>query len=122
MLPETVVTIDEFWLTFLVGTVLPMVVALVTNRWASSTLKALVLIVLSVVTGWLTSLQATGGTFELEAAVTSMFVAFITAVGMHFGLLQSRVLGLTGRDGAIAKGIPGGIGGDARVSGGAGLP
>lgn len=113
MLPETVVTIDEYWLTFLVSTVLPMVVAFVTNRWASSTLKAMVLIVLSVLTGWLTSLQATGGTFEVKAAVVGMFVSFITAVGMHFGLLQSRVLGLTGRDGAIAKTMPAGIGGGA---------
>ena len=109
-IPEHVVTIDEYWLTFLIAVVLPAVVALVTKRWASGTLKAVVLIVLSLVNGWLTSLQATGGTFEVKAAVVGFFVSFVTAVAAHYGLLNTNALALTGRDGAIARAVPGGIG------------
>lgn len=103
-----VVTIDEYWLTFLVSTILPMAVALVTQRLASGTVKSLTLVVLSLLTGWLTSLYATDGTFELKAAVVGFFVSFVTAVGSHFGLLAPA--GITGKNGAIAVSAPAGIG------------
>lgn len=106
--PALVVTIDEYWLTFAVSTALPILVALITNRLASGTVKSLTLLFLSVITGWLTSLYATGGVFELKAAAVGVVVSFITAVGAHFGLLEpSRV---TGKNGAIAASVPGGLG------------
>jgi hypothetical protein len=111
MTPETVVTIDEYWLTFAISVLLPAVVALVTNRWASGTTKGLLLIALSIVNGWLTSLLATGGTFEIRAAVVGFFVSFVTAVASHYGLLNTNALGITGRDGMIQQRLPSGIGG-----------
>lgn len=105
---ETVITIDDFWLTFLIATILPAVTAFVTKRYASSATGALVLLLLSVVTGWATSLQATDGVFEIKAAVTGMFVAFVTAVAMHFGLLKPA--NVTGSGGIIQEIVPGGIG------------
>ena len=104
----TVVTIDEYWLTFLVSTGLPILVSLVTQRLASGTVKSLVLVTLSLLTGWLTSLYATGGSFELKAAAVGFFVSFITAVGTHLGLLKPS--GVTGSNGAIAVAVPAGIG------------
>jgi hypothetical protein len=104
------VTIDQYWLTFLIAVVLPAAVALVTSRLASGGVKAIVLIFLSALNGWLTSLMATDGTFELKAAVIGFFVSFITAVASHFGLLNSSVLGITGKDGIIQRNVPVGIG------------
>jgi hypothetical protein len=102
------VTIDDFWLTFLLATALPMLTALVTNRWATSTQKALVLLALSVISGALTSIQAAGGTFDPAVALVGIVVSFIQAVGLHYGLL--RPLNITGQQGALAKVAPGGLG------------
>lgn len=108
------VTIDEFWLTFLVATVLPALTALITKRFAPGSTKALVLTALSVIAGWLTSLQATGGDFDLKAAVVAVVTTFVTAVATHYGLLQP--LAVTGSSGAIQRSVPGGIGSDAGTS------
>ena len=105
---DSLVTIDEYWLTFAVSVLLPMIVAAVTRRFSAGAVKSLVLLLLAIVAGWLTSLQATGGEFELKAAVTAMFVSFITAVGFHYGLLKPT--GVTGDNGAIMQAAPGGIG------------
>jgi hypothetical protein len=110
---ERVVTIDEYWLNLLISMILPIVVALVTKRFANGQVKAVVLLALSVITGWLTSLQATGGTFELKSAITSTVVSFVAAVAVHFGLLAPA--GVTGADGVIARSVPGGIGGERRA-------
>ena len=107
---ERVVTIDEYWLNLLVSMFLPIVVALVTKRFATGNVKALVLLFLSIITGWLTSLQATGGTFEIESAITSIIVSFIAAAASHFGLLAPA--GVTGKNGAVQVAVPGGVGGE----------
>lgn len=106
-----IVTIDEMWLTFVVSVLLPMVTALITKRWAHNYIAPIILLLLSVVSGWLTSLYATNGTFDLKTAGISVFMSFVTAVGFHFGLLKP--VGITGTDGAILKAIPGGIDGPA---------
>lgn len=105
-----IVTIDEYWLTFTIGTAIPIVVALVTSRLATGAVKAIALLFLSALNGWLTSLLATNGTFQLKAAVIGFFVSFVTAVASHYGLLNTNALGITGRDGVIQKNIQGGIG------------
>lgn len=107
------VTIDDFWLTFLVATVLPAVTAFVTRRFASSAWGATVLLLLSVISGWLTSLYATGGSFDLKTAVIAIITTFVTAVASHYGLLKPT--GITGSQGAIQKAVPMGIGSDAGV-------
>lgn len=109
-IPAYLVTIPDLWLTFVIGTVLPMIVALVTNRFADSAVKAGVLVLLSVIGGALAQIQAAGGRFDLVETLTAVFMTFVTAVGLHFGLL--KVVGLTGSGGAIARKVPGGIGRD----------
>jgi hypothetical protein len=105
---ERIVTIDEYWLNLVISTFLPIVVALVTKRFASGNTKAVTLLLLAAVTGTLTSVQAAGGTFEIESAITGTVVSFVTAVAMHFGLLGPA--NITGARGTIAASVPGGIG------------
>lgn len=103
-------TIDEFWLTFVVAAALPALVALVTNKLSSSRYKGILLALLSALAGWATSLQATGGQFEVKAAVASIFVTFVTAVAMHYGLLKP--VGITGSTGVVQEKVPTGLGGN----------
>lgn len=106
--PDSVITISDYWLTLLVATVLPVITALITKQVAPSHLKSVVLLLLSVVSGWLTSLYATGGSFVLKEALLSVIVTFVTAVATHYGLLKPT--SVTGRDGAVQRALPGGIG------------
>jgi hypothetical protein len=107
---ERVVTIDEYWLNLLISMLLPIVVAVVTKRFAAGSVKAVTLIALSVITGWLTSLQATGGAFEIKSAVTAVLVSFVAATASHFGLLAPA--NITGADGVVQRTVQGGIGRD----------
>jgi 20S proteasome alpha/beta subunit len=101
-------TIDDYWLSFIIAVVLPAVVALVTKRFSTGLVKSVTLLLLSAIGGALTSIQATGGTFEWRAAATGFAVTFITSVCVHFGLLKPS--GITGDDGKIAQKVPAGIG------------
>lgn len=103
--------IPDYWLTFALATVLPALVALVTKQFASAAFKGVLLAALSAATGILTTIQANGGEFEWKTALTGFFIAFITAVVTHYGLLKPT--GVTGSDGSIAAAVPGGIGSDA---------
>lgn len=110
--PPILVTIPDLWLVFIIGTVLPAVTALVTARFASSAVKALVLVLLSVVAGALVQIQASGGTFDLVDTLVSVFMTFVTASAAHYALLKP--IAVTGSNGAIARAVPGGVGGDSR--------
>jgi hypothetical protein len=109
---QILVYVPDLWLTFIIGTVLPAVVALVTKRFADSVVKASVLVLLSVVAGALLQIQKSGGEFDLVETLVSVFMTFITAVSMHFGLLKA--VKLTGSEGRIARAVPGGLGSDSR--------
>jgi hypothetical protein len=100
--------ISDYWLTFAIATVLPALVALVTKKLASSGLKAIVLAVLSAVSGILTSVAANGGDFDWKKALTSFIVSFVTASATHYGLLKP--VGISGTNGVVANAVPGGIG------------
>lgn len=102
-------TLDQYWLTFVISTALPMLTALITKRYGSAAWSAWILLALSAITGTLTSIEAAGGTFILEAAISGTVVSFITAVGVHFGLLKPAHV--TGNDGVIRKTVEGGVGG-----------
>lgn len=93
------VALDAYWLTMILSVFLPMIVALVTKQVASPTLKAVVLLFLSAVTGVLTQIQAADGVFDLKAALIATGMSFLIAVGVHFGLLKPA--SLTGSEGKI---------------------
>ena len=103
------VIVDEYWLTLIVGVLLPGVTALVTHRLAHAGVKALVLLFLSVLGGWLTQLQQEGGHFEVWSTIANILLAFATAVIAHYGILKP--INLTGSTGIIQRGIPAGVGG-----------
>ena len=103
------ITIDDFWLTFLVATILPAIVAFVTKRFAASQWGAVVLLFLSVISGWLTSLYAVPDhSFDPKTAAIAIVTTFVTAVATHFGLLKP--VKITGSEGVIQKAIPAGVG------------
>lgn len=98
-------------LTFVLGVVLPALVALVTKQVASETVKSLMLVFLSGVAGVLTEWQdamAAGVGMDWGNALWAAFQVFAVAVLTHFGLLKP--MGVTGSDGAIQRKMPGGLG------------
>ena len=102
------IAFDQYWLTVTLAVFMPMVVALVTKQQAAQGVKALLLLFLSAVTGTLTQIQADGGTFAWKTALVGTTIAFLTSVGVHFGLLKPLVI--TGSDGVIQSSIPKGLG------------
>lgn len=105
---SAVVTIDDYWLQMLLGSLLPWLVQLASRRFAAGAVKAGVLLLLSVVTGFLTALQTSDGSFEVTTAATSVVLTFLVALASHLGIWKP--FGITGDGGAIAKAVPGGIG------------
>ncbi len=96
-------------LNLLLAAVLPMATALVTARFANSSVKAIVLAALTVLS---TSLQAVfddNGVFEWRPFLITTTLQFIMSVGLHFGLLKPT--GVTGAGGAIQTAAPAGVGG-----------
>lgn len=89
-------------LGFVASVVLPALVALVTKQSAHPGLKAIVLLVLASVTGyvttWIDALNHAAA-FSPGAAVVPAVMSFAVAVLVHVGLLSP--VGLTGSQGAI---------------------
>jgi hypothetical protein len=87
-----------------VGIVLPILVAVVTNRVASGAVKAVVLLVLAAISSflseWLVALN-TAATFDLAQAAYGVLMTFVVAVATHFGLWKPAVV--TGEHGAAAR-------------------
>lgn len=103
----------EQWLMLLVSGVLPMLVALVTRRMASSALKAVTLLFLTAVVGFTGELYdavVNAAPFDFGTVAASWLLSFLVAVASHYGVLKPT--GVTGSQGVIAKAVPGGIGSD----------
>ncbi len=94
--------------------VLPLLVGLVTKRVASSGLKALLLLILSVLATLINQLIVAEGHFEMEPFLRDAVVQFVLAVGLHYGLLKP--IGVTGTNGIIQQKVTGGIGGQVDAS------
>lgn len=104
-------TLDFNWLTLLSGTLLPMLVALVTSRVASGALKSILLAFLSAVAGVVNEAIQVGGdlsALDAHATLTQSLTTFLIAVGLHFGLLKPA--GVTGSSGSIQHAVAGGLG------------
>lgn len=74
-----------------VGVVLPLLVGLVTKEVHSSNIKAILLALLTGISGflseWLVALN--GGTaFQWQTALFTWLLTFIVAVGTHYGFLK----------------------------------
>lgn len=98
-------------LTLIVSVVLPMIVALVTKQATTSQIKALALLFLAALTGFLGELlnaRVEDAPYDVGVAVMNWVTSFIIGVGMHYGLFKPAAI--TGDTGAIQQAIPGGIG------------
>lgn len=103
------ITVPLDVLNVVLAVILPMLTALVTARLASSAIKSVVLLGLTVLATALQALFDTGGTFEIDQFLITTTLQFIMAVGLHFGLLKPAAL--TGANGKVALSVPAGIGG-----------
>lgn len=76
-------------ISMIVGTLLPILVAVITDRAASGATKAVTLLALaalsSFLSAWLVALN-TGGAFDWSQAAFGVLVTFVVAVATHFGL------------------------------------
>lgn len=101
---------DITWLTLIATVILPMIVALVTNRVAHPGLKAGILALLTLVTTFVNELLANDGqgSFDVSSWLATSLAVFLGAVGLHYGLLKPT--NVTGSTGAIAKSAPSGLG------------
>lgn len=71
-----------------VGTLLPIVVGLVTTKVTGANVKAVVLALLTAVSGFLTEFisAATGGqVFQVDQALLTWLMTFVVAVAVHYG-------------------------------------
>jgi hypothetical protein len=102
-------------INFALGVLLPMLTAFVTKRLAGSSVKGVILLLLSAIGGFLTQYLSQDSNWHWKTAVFSFALTFIAAVGTHYGLLKPT--GVTGTNGAIQVRVPGGIGGTAVAPG-----
>lgn len=109
------VTIPLDLLNLLLAAVLPMVTALITARFASSSVKSVVLVALTVLTTALQGVFDNDGSFEVRDFVITTVLQFIVSVGLHQGLLKPTKI--TGAGGAIQTAVPNGVGGPAERPG-----
>lgn len=99
------------WWQLLVGTVLPLLTALVTLRVASSGFKAVITITLAALTELtrqvVETATATGST-DWGQFLPNTIATFVVATGMHYGLWKPTAV--SGSAGLIQTSVPGGLG------------
>lgn len=77
--------------TFLVATVSPLLVGLVTTRVTAASTKAWLLAAIAAVTGFGSEFLATvteGGVYDVGTGLVTAITAFLIAVGLHYGLYK----------------------------------
>ncbi|WP_328941511.1 hypothetical protein OG259_07510 [Streptomyces sp. NBC_00250] len=84
-----------YWLGLLISVVLPVLVGLVTTRVTHAGTKAVLLLALSVLNGFLVELAAPGPGWSAGTAAVLALVSFATGVLTHFGLWKPT--GLSGK-------------------------
>lgn len=97
-------------ISLLVGTVLPVVVAVVTARVSHPGVKAVTLLALAAVSSflseWLVAIN-TAAVFDFSQAGLGVLVTFVAAVAAHFGWWKP--IAVTGSAGTVQSALPKGI-------------
>lgn len=75
-----------YWIGLLISVILPVLVGLVTKRVTHAGVKAVLLLALSALNGFLVELANPGPDYDFGTAVILTLVAFATGVLSHFGL------------------------------------
>lgn len=107
----TTITLSQ-WLNAGVNVLLPIVVAIVAARAADGAVKAMLLLLLSAVSGYLISwLDAVNGgvAFDFSQASFTAVLGFVVAIAAHFGVWKPAAV--TGSTGFVQSALPGGLGG-----------
>ena len=87
---------SAYWLGLAISVVLPVLVGLVTTRVTSAGVKAVLLLALTAVNGFLVELAGPHSDgWDLDTAVVLTLVSFGTAVLSHFGLWKP--VGVSGK-------------------------
>lgn len=104
-------SVDVNWFTLILTIALPVLTALVTNKLAHPGLKAVTLLALSLIGGfvneWYQAVQAGVG-YDIQSGLLTAGFVFLAGTAAHFGLLKPA--GVTGAYGAVATAVPGGVG------------
>jgi hypothetical protein len=96
------VTLDTaYWLALAVNVLLPVLVGLVTTRVVSAGVKAVLLLALSTVSGFLTELAHPGPGYSVGTAAVLALVAFATGVLAHFGLWKPTGISAKAQDSLV---------------------
>ncbi len=105
------VTVPLDVLNLVLAALLPVLTALITARFANSSVKTMVLVFLTVISTSLQQVFDDGGDLEWRPFILTTVLQFLMSVGFHFGLLKPT--GVTGAHGLVASSVPQGIGGPA---------
>lgn len=90
--------------SLMAGTLLPILVAVITDRAASGAVKAVTLLALAAVSSflsaWLIAIN-TAASFDFSQAAFGVLTTFIVAVASHFGFWKP--IGASGSDSPVAR-------------------
>lgn len=99
------VTLDTaYWLGLLVSIGLPVLVGLVTTRVTHAGSKAVLLLALSAVNGFVVEYAAPGPGYDAGTAGVLALVGFATAVLAHFGLWKPIGVSAKAQDSLVKSG------------------
>lgn len=99
------ITVDPIYLALVVGTFLPIVVGIVTKQWASSALKATVLAVLAVLSGFGEQAILDDGSFSIEPLVVSILTTAAIAWASYYGFWKPTTVAPKVQDATANVGI-----------------
>ncbi len=88
---EEKVHLDVGILTVLVGTFIPILTALITKISASSAVKALTTLTLTVLASWLQLIIDANGVVNLRSFLANLAVTYVVAIATYYGLTKHVV-------------------------------
>lgn len=94
-----------YWLGLLVSVILPVLVGLVTTRVTHAGVKAVLLLALSGVNGFVVEYLAPGPGYDVGTAAVLALVAFATGVLAHFGLWKPVGVSGKAQDSLVKSGV-----------------
>jgi len=87
---DSLLELDPFVVTMILGTLIPALVALVTKASTAAWIKKVLTLVLSAVAGLVTVGMIDGGGSIIGVdSLKSAFLAFLAAIGSYFGLVRN---------------------------------
>lgn len=92
--------LDVGILTFIVGTAIPILTALITKARASSAVKAVVTLTLAVIAAAIQLAIEVNGVVNLRSFLANLAVTWIIAIATYYGLLKPT--GVTGKVAQVA--------------------